>query len=293
MNRKLIINADDFGFTTGVNAAVSECFQRGLLRSATIMANGKAFDDAVIKAKEWQGLGVGIHFVLTGMKPLTPPEKIPELAGAEGMLPFSPMELLRKILNGREILRQIRIELSAQAERVYYSGIEPTHFDGHKHVHIVPAVFDIIIRLARLLSVKWVRFPFETLRAWKLYFHINQNERKKFVQQLAAGLLSCAARPSFVSHARSAGIHFPDSFHGLSATGLLNKKVLENIFCTLRPGVNELMTHPGLADLELMRSKTRLKESRGRERELLLSEDLKETLNQSGIVLTHFGEMSS
>jgi chitin disaccharide deacetylase len=145
MQRKLIINSDDFGLTRGVNSAISECVEGGLLRSATIMANAEAFDDAVRIAKEHGNLGVGIHFVLTGLKPLSPAEEVPLLTGRTGSLPSGPGELLKMVLTEKAARDEIRKELFSQAEKVFQSGIVPTHFDTHKHVHIIPAVLDIIL----------------------------------------------------------------------------------------------------------------------------------------------------
>ncbi|MHC1728441.1 MAG: ChbG/HpnK family deacetylase [Syntrophobacteraceae bacterium] len=290
MQCRLIINGDDFGLTRGVNSAISECAAIGPLRSATLMANGEAFDHAVAMAKERSNLGVGIHFALTNLKPILPPDSIPELAGKDGLLPARPAELLKRIATGKRILDEIRRELLAQTERVFSSGITPTHFDSHKHVHMIPAVLDIIIGIARRFSVKWIRNPYEA-GSLRLLADIEPGETIHFLKQYAGAQVSRFGQPFFRASIRRSGIRTPDRFLGVSVTGLMNERILERLCGMLRPGVNELMTHPGMLDADLLSCKTRLLHSRQKERELLISEHLKELLRQKGVTLGHYGEV--
>ena len=291
MQRKLIINADDFALTRGVNSAIWECAAEGVLRSATIMPNAEAFEDAVGAARQRKDIGVGIHFVLTGLKPLCAPQTIPELVGPDGRLPSGPGSLLRGIAGGRNVRSEIRKELLAQAERVFDSGIVPTHFDSHKHVHMIPAVLDILIELAQRFSVKWIRDPFEAGGAWKFFSDMKVSDRTAFLKQYAAALVTSPAGSFFRSRIRASGIRTPDRFYGVAATGLLNEDVLRRICGLLRPGVNELMTHPGRVDADLVRCKTRLLLSREREKDLLVSERVRDLFERNKIVLCNFGEV--
>src|SRR5947208_962069 len=84
MPSRLILNADDFGLTPGINRAVAELHAAGALTSATLMANGPAFDDAVAIAHANPTLGVGCHIVLTDGTPVSPPETIPTLLSPDG-----------------------------------------------------------------------------------------------------------------------------------------------------------------------------------------------------------------
>ncbi len=291
MQYKLIINGDDFGLTRGVNSAISECATNGVLRSATLMANGEAFDHAVATVRENGNPGVGIHFVLTNLRPLSPPESIPELAGANGLLPGSPAGLLKKIATSRGILGDIRKELIAQADRVFSAGIIPTHFDSHKHVHLIPAVLDIMTDIARRFSVRWIRNPYETA-SLRLLSDIEQGRRAHFFKQFAEARASWLGQPFFRTSIRRAGLRVPDRFLGVSVTGLMNERVLGRLCGMLRPGINELMTHPGVLDADLWGCKTRLLQSRQKEKELLTSEHLRELLRRKGVTLCHFGEVN-
>lgn len=289
--RHLIVNADDFGLSRGVNAAVAECARAGFLRSATIMANGPAFDDAVKTARELPGFGVGIHFVLTGLRPLSGPEHIPGLAGGDGSLPSGPGGLLQAFLAGKGVREQIGRELRAQAEKVFDSGIVPTHFDTHKHVHIIPAVLDALVGIARRYGVRWIRNPFESGAAWRFLFDVEKSKRIVFAKQYAASIVSGAGRPCFRHRLRRSGIASPDFFHGVCATGLMNERLLLRMADAVRPGINELMTHPGRLDEDLARQKTRLLGSRETERRLLCSEHARNHFEKKGIVCSHFGEV--
>ena len=290
--RKLIINADDFGLTTGVNSAISECAKRGVLRSATIMANGPAFDDAVRTGKDTADLGIGIHFVLTGLKPLSSPETIPELAGRTGILPSSPWELLKTVFTKKGVREEIQKELLAQTEKVFDSGITPTHFDTHKHVHIIPAVLDVLLEIANRFSVNWIRNPFDSPGAWRFLFDIEKDRRGEFLKQYGNVLCSRVSRHSFMSRVRGSGVRTPQSFHGVSVTGIMNEKVLARMAGNLEPGISELMTHPGILDTDLAQQKTRLLRSREVEKDLLLSETVKRAFDNKGIVLSNFGEVN-
>jgi predicted glycoside hydrolase/deacetylase ChbG (UPF0249 family) len=290
MPMKLIINADDFGMTRGINLAVSECANFGMLRSATLIANGDAFDDAVKIVKEREDFGTGIHFVLTGFKPLLPAEKLSGFVGADGLMPSEPDELLWKLAVHKTLPDAIRKELFAQAERVFDAGITPTHFDSHKHVHIIPWVLDILIQIAERFSVKWIREPFESPGVWRFLSDLEKGRRAGFIKQFARAGATIAVRPLFRRRIREAGMSTPAGFYGIASTGLINEKIIERICRMLKPGINELMTHPGVVDTDLIRRDSRLLDSRAREKDLLLSMKVKKLFREREIMLSHFGE---
>jgi len=289
MRKTLIINADDFGLTRGVNSAIAECARLGTVRSATIMANAPAFDDAVRTAGETPNLGVGIHFVLTGLEPLS--GDVPDLA-PNGLLPSSPVELLKIALTRRLARRQIEKELLAQTEKVFDSGIVPTHFDSHKHVHIIPPVHEIMMDIARRFSVKWIRNPFESMGAVRFVRDVQAGRRIVFLKQYVAGSVTNPVSCCFQARIARSGLRTPDFFHGVAATGLMNGDILRHLCRFLRPGINELMTHPGYLDADLENQKTRLLLSREQERNLYASAGARELFIAHGIDISHFGEVN-
>src|SRR5277367_3591313 len=116
--RRLIVNADDFGITRGVNRGILRSHREGIVTSATIMAAGDAFEDAVETARANPSLGVGVHIVLTGGRAVAPREKIGSLAGRQGRLPASLSRLLSKWHAGLIRRQHIENEMRAQIAKV-------------------------------------------------------------------------------------------------------------------------------------------------------------------------------
>ncbi len=151
---KLIVNADDFGLSRGVNYGIIDSLHRGIVRSATLLANAPAFDHAVLLAKENQGLGVGIHLALTTGYALSGPLKT--LTNEDGaFLKLGVVSLISSELDQDEIER----ELTAQVEKVLAAGIQPTHLDSHHHVHMLPGVWDVFAKVANRYGLPIRRVP--------------------------------------------------------------------------------------------------------------------------------------
>jgi predicted glycoside hydrolase/deacetylase ChbG (UPF0249 family) len=144
--RRLIINADDFGFTPDVNAGIVEAHRSGVLTATTLMANGDAFDDAVNLAKETPTLDIGAHLVLV--------QGVSALDGRP--LPDSLGQLLASLARGR---LEVYAELKAQIEKIRAAGLRLSHLDSHKHTHLIPSVFRAVVKLADEFSIPWVRLP--------------------------------------------------------------------------------------------------------------------------------------
>ncbi|MDY6268713.1 MAG: ChbG/HpnK family deacetylase [Selenomonadaceae bacterium] len=113
--RNIILNADDFGRHALINAAVRDGVERGVLRSASLMAGEPAFDDAVAIAKAHPALGIGVHFTLVDGRPVLPPARVMSLVGADGRFRPNHMVFVRDYLCGRIRRDDIRRELAAQA----------------------------------------------------------------------------------------------------------------------------------------------------------------------------------
>jgi len=140
--RRLIVNADDFGFTRDVNEGIVAAHRLGILTATTLMATGPAFDHAVQLARENPSLDIGCHLVLVG---------------GEGFPP-TVARLMQAIAQ-----RRIRVydELAGQAQRILAAGIRPTHLDTHKHTHLLPPVLDAVARISKEFGIPWVRRPFD------------------------------------------------------------------------------------------------------------------------------------
>ena len=157
--KQLIVNADDFGLTNQVNRGILEAHRHGIVTSATLMANGEAFESAVEIARHAPDLGVGIHLNLTQGIPVSPAHTIRTLVDKRGRLYLSPGRLWRGVVTRQVSLDDIHTELRAQIAKVRRAGISPTHLDGHKHVHVLPGISKVVIRLAGDFGIRSVRSP--------------------------------------------------------------------------------------------------------------------------------------
>jgi len=148
--KRLIINADDFGFTRDVNAGIIQAHREGVLTSATLMANGGAFEDAVRLAHETPTLDVGCHLVLVDGRSVLDGSPFPE----------TPVRLLFQKLDAYP-------ELRAQIQKIVAAGIRPTHLDSHKHTHLLPGVFRAVVRLAKEFAIPYIRRPLPSIDLYR------------------------------------------------------------------------------------------------------------------------------
>jgi chitin disaccharide deacetylase len=286
--RILIINADDLGYTRGINQAIRQCSAAGMLRSATLMANGPAFDDAVAMVKNTEMLDVGAHLVLTKLPPVSPPAKICGLIDEQGRLPATPWDLAASLVGGSISRDAIQQELSSQITKILDYGLRPTHLDSHKHVHVLPRVLEVVIELARKFSIPWIRNPFDEVPFFRLARVVDEGSRRSFCLQHLKAKVIGACRPSFLGRVRGAGVLLTDHFCGISLTGLWNEAAMVQFFSELSPGITEWMVHPGICDQDLVRSGTRLSTQREKERNLLISPAMRDHLVGQGITLSSF-----
>ena len=141
--KRLIVNADDFGRTAGINRGIVTAHRQGIVTSATLMVAYAPAAEAAALAGDHPGLGVGLHVALTGGPPVLPPHRLPSLVDAQGLLPAKPDGLARA--KADEVLAEARAQLSRFREIVKR---DPTHFDSHHHSHRTPAVLEALLTLA-------------------------------------------------------------------------------------------------------------------------------------------------
>jgi hypothetical protein len=163
-SEKLIITADDFGISPGVNQAVIESHLKGGLTNASLMVNGKYFSEALSLAREQApGLKLGLHINLTGGKSVLPLKYVPHLVDSKGNFKYGPVAILLQTIINPHILVQIEREIEAQIKKLKENGIEISHFDGHHHVQMIPGVFTIVKKLADKYNVARIRVVNESI----------------------------------------------------------------------------------------------------------------------------------
>jgi hopanoid biosynthesis associated protein HpnK len=283
--KRLIVNADDFGFTRGVNRAVVRAFKMGIVTSTTIMANGEAFDDAVKLALANPGLGVGCHLAVVGGLPVAPAADVSSLVDSSGVLPRTLTRLMFKLARGSVPTEELTREFRAQLERVAQAGIKLTHLDTHKHSHTHPRVMKALAKAAAEFGIKCVRNPFENP------FLMNRPSPLSDWSCLKQYALSAAISPGVIQFkrlARKNGLKTPDRFFGVRVTGMLDRSAIRSIMESLGEGTAELMCHPGEYDADLERAHTRLKRERERELEALSDPNLRRLAEEQGIELINY-----
>ena len=267
--KKLVVNADDFGFTRDVNAGIVEAHVNGILTATTLMANGLAFDDAVRLAKDYPTLDVGVHLVLVQGKSL-----------ASGLpLPTTVNELVSAIMR-----RRIRPydELKPQIERIVRAGIGPTHLDTHKHTHLIPQVLDATAQLSEEFGVRWVRRPFD--------FPLSGGGHVPWFVRLMSNCMG-GLRGRFHSTLSRRGCRVTDHFAGFQMTGRFRTEELVSLLRRLPDGITEFMCHPGRCTDELRCMPTRLKESREEELKALIAPEVRAALAEKGVELVRYSAL--
>jgi chitin disaccharide deacetylase len=285
---RLIINADDFGLTPGVNRAIGELHRAGAVTSATLMATGAAFDDAVAIAHANPALGVGCHILLTDGVPASPPEAIPTLLGPDKET-FRPsfLDFLKALLRGKISEQEIEREALAQIQKLQRAGINITHIDTHKHTHFFPAVCRPLLKVAEQSSIHAIRQPFE--QSWSLALGHGKRIRRLQVKLLGSLKTKFEQQPQI----RNRTVLSTDGTIGISATGDLYNESLRAILHSMpNEGTFELVCHPGYNDSDLDRIVTRLRTHREIERQALLSEVPALALHPNAPRLINYGELA-
>jgi chitin disaccharide deacetylase len=256
--KRLIVNADDFGFTRDVNQGVVQAHREGILTATTLMATGAAFEDAVRLAKETPTLDVGCHLVLVGEAPF----------------PMTVGKLVPAVLMGRIAIYDA---LAAQVRRILDAGIAPTHLDTHKHTHLLPQVLEAVARVSEEFRIPWVRRPFDFRGqpggiGWK-----------NSLMHLRAG--------GFEKTLAKHGCRSTDWFAGFRMTGNYDAAMLASVIRALPEGSTEFMCHPGVLGSELQNAGTRLKKSRQYELAALTSVEAKNAIAEAGVRLSRYTEL--
>ena len=262
---RLIVNADDFGLTAGVNRAIVELHRAGVLTSTTLMANAGATREAIQLALATPTLGVGCHVVLVDGEPVLDPEQVPSLIDkSTGRFYPTLGKLLPRLYAGQIRAAEIEAEAAAQIIKLKTHGLALTHIDTHKHTHMFPPVLKAVLRAAKAAGIRAVRNPFEP--AWST----RAAQGAGLVRSAQVFVLRRFA-PAFRRITAAQGLATTDGAVAVAATGVLNAAAVQSLVATLPAGNWELVTHPGYNDADLARVRTRLRESRAIEREALLA----------------------
>jgi hopanoid biosynthesis associated protein HpnK len=284
--RRLIINADDFGLTSGVNRGILESHRNGVVTSSTLMACGARFDQAVELASHAPGLSVGCHVVLVDGLPTLGADQVSSLMAAKGsatrfresLISFACLAAAGRLDQG-----QIEQEVAAQIQKLQSVGINVSHLDSHKHTHMFPVVLRGMLRAAKDCGVRAIRNPFEPL----VFARVGSRKRQfqvKILQRYRGG---------FQEELAKAGMVTTDGCVGIAATGGLTLEAFRVLMEKLPDGTWEFVSHPGYVDLELGEVRTRLRASREKELAILTSEAAMEALQRAQIELISYRDLAA
>lgn len=262
----LIVNADDFGLTPGVNRSVGELYRAGALSSATLMATGAHFDNAVAIAEANPNLEVGCHVLLVDGTPVLPPSQIPTLCPDGQSFRPSLTTFVRDLFTFRIRIEDITAEAMAQICRLKAAGLTVSHIDTHKHTHLFPGILRPLLGAARACHVPAIRNPFEP--DWAL--RATQGSATR-LRRLAVVALQSQHR-TFQRAVERSGLATTSGTIGVLATGTLDVTATLRALLAAMPADSatwELVCHPGYPDAALEQVRTRLRESRAEEHKAL------------------------
>jgi hopanoid biosynthesis associated protein HpnK len=287
--KRLIVNADDFGLTQKVNQAIVDGHRQGIITNTSLMANGQAFDSAVEMALASPSLGVGVHLNLTEGPSVAPAQAVSTLVDSRGRFYGGAGTLAKRVMTGSISLSEIETEFRAQIEKAANAGIEISHLDGHKHIHFLPSIFQIVTRLARDCRIKCVRHTFEHSPGLAQIRGAGsrQGVMKQFVKARFLALISLGQKKSL----SRAELSSPEYFFGVTQTGFLDDNSLREIIRRLPDGASELMCHPGYVDNTLRGTPTRLLAQRELELRSLVKPEIRELIAAQGIELINYRQL--
>src|SRR5579859_100257 len=242
--RRLIVNADDFGRSSSINAAVIRAHNEGILTTASLMVNEPACPEAVALAHQNPTLGVGLHLTLLCGHSALPGHAIPGLANPRQEFPTNPAQAGFRYFFLSSLREQLRAEIRAQFGRFEATGLPLDHVNGHLHLHLHPTIFDILMQEVEQLGIQKLRLTFDP-------FWLNL--------RLASGHLSYSVLHALIFHPLSArarpvlqhrGIRHTQRVFGLLQNARVDEDYTLRLLERLPTGDSELYSHPSLVEFK-------------------------------------------
>lgn len=235
---QLIINADDFGSSKGVNSAVIQAHQQGVLTSTSLMVGGGATGEAIALARANPGLSVGLHLVILDGLATLPHDDIPHLVDEEGKFPTDPAVIGMRLVVNRAARQELALELAAQFERFAESGLPLSHVDSHMHIHVHPIVLNIIVPLARKYGAKGFRLPHDDLGLALSY------NRQRAAQKVGWAFVFGVFWRLYIGKLQKSDLVIPERVYGLMQSGDMNETYVVRLLQNMDVNLAELYFHP-------------------------------------------------
>jgi chitin disaccharide deacetylase len=235
MDAYVIVNADDFGLDAATNRGILETYCQGIVTSVSLMPTGDAFDEAIALAHQYRDLSIGIHLTLVEGKPVLPHTRVPSLVTTDGGFIKTPGGFVKRWTMGHIRLEEVKKELEAQVAKVVDHGIRIDKLDSHMHLHLLPGIFQAVVEIGRRHQIRGIRLPRENLR-WRGLGRMAGSAKQ---------IVLCCLALLQARHVRSAELFCPDYLRGITESGQMTERALLRTLSSLRPGVTEIMVHPG------------------------------------------------
>lgn len=234
----LIFTADDFGRCEAINRAVLIAHTQGVLTSASLMASGRAFEQAVEIARQTPTLAVGLHIVVVDGESVLPAIEIPHLVNESGEFLRDPFRAGLRYFFDRRAKKELAKELRAQFERFASTGLPLSHVDGHLHMHLHPTVLEMVLPLAREFGAKGFRLPRDDLARALRYS--SRQASAKITRSLAMSVLSARA----VNKLQESRLNFAGCAFGLVQSGHMHEDYVMRMLAGISTGSVEFFFHP-------------------------------------------------
>lgn len=241
MQNKIIFNADDFGISLGVNAAIKKAYVDGILNSASLMVNQKYAKDAVGLAAQMPDLKLGLHVNLTNEMPTTDPKEIPLLTGKDGKFKNGFLKLLLlSIFKSKALKKEIETETEAQILKALKMGVQIEHIDSHRHVHMIPLIFEVFLKLKQKYNINRIR----TINEFAL-MTLKTNKDKRFL--FDGGLIKYFLLKFFYF---LNGYQSKTYFYTMLYTCKLSRDHFEKVLIPRGYDDVEIMIHPSMTEID-------------------------------------------
>jgi len=242
--RRLIVNADDFGRSASINAAVVQAHRDGILTTASLMLNEPAAAEAAALARELPNLGVGLHLTLLLGHSALPRSRIPQLVNERDEFGVNPVTAGWRYYFAKRLRPQLRDELAAQFARFHQTGLKLDHVNGHLHLHLHPTIFSLLMENASEWGITRLRLTWDPF-----WFNARLASGAWLYRAVHAGLyhvLSRRARPAL----RQRSIQHTDVVFGLLQHARVDEEYIARLLPRLPPGDSELYSHPSLDEFK-------------------------------------------
>jgi hopanoid biosynthesis associated protein HpnK len=270
--RRLVVNADDFGRSESINAAVLQAHRDGILTTASLMINEPAATQAIALAREHPRLGIGLHLTLLLGHAALPPSRIPGLVNERGEFGENPVAAGVRYFITRRLRAQLRDELAAQFERFHQTGLKLDHVNGHLHLHLHPTVFSILMENAERWGIARLRLTWDPF--WLNARLASGAWLYRGVHAALYHILSRRARPAL----RQRSIRHTGVVFGLLQNARVDENYIVKLLPHLPPGDSELYSHPSLDEFR-------------HEFDALLSPRVKQLVREQNIELIRYQDL--